>query len=108
VALIVAATLLARGAERLTGATSRPNKSIIGDACESEGVAPPSDAGEEVALIVAPEVVGLDFGDASLIDFSGGDQILGNQVAEPLGSERVNLVVIRAHASIFPLRSTCL
>jgi hypothetical protein len=57
VALIVAATLLARGAEGLAGATTCPNRSVIGPSCKSQGVGPSADTGEEMALLVSSEIV---------------------------------------------------
>jgi hypothetical protein len=44
--------------ERLTGARACPNRSVDGPAGELERVGPPSDAGEEVALREALEVIG--------------------------------------------------
>jgi len=70
VALILAATLLACGAEGLTGTRARPNRSVIGPSGEAQGVTPSTDPGEEVALVVSGEVVRLNVNNASLINIS--------------------------------------
>jgi len=61
---------LSCSAERLARATASPEREVIRDASKSETVGPPTDAGEEVHLVVLPQVFGLDIADASLIDFS--------------------------------------
>jgi hypothetical protein len=78
VALIVAATLLARGAEGLAWATTCPNRSVIGPACKSQGEGPSADAGKEVALGVASKVVRSDIGDASFVNVAGRNVASGN------------------------------
>jgi hypothetical protein len=58
VARIGAAKLGAGARERLTGATPGPDFSVIGPAGESKGIAPASNAGEEMALDESSEVIG--------------------------------------------------
>jgi hypothetical protein len=70
VALIVAATLLAGGAERLAGATACPNRSVIGPSCESQSVGPARNSCKPMTLQEASDIVWSNVLDASLIDFS--------------------------------------
>jgi len=58
VARIVAASLGAGARERLTGTRAGPDGAIVGPSGESKSVRPPPDAGEEVALPEAAEVIG--------------------------------------------------
>lgn len=83
---------------RLAGARACPNRSVVGPACRSQGVAPDPDAGEEVALDVAAEVVGADFNDAALIYIPWRDVAGRNEIAQPLGGVGVDLVVVGATA----------
>jgi hypothetical protein len=66
--LVGASLSFAGRAERLTGTTSRPNRSVIRPACKAQRVRPSADAGEEVALGVSTQVVWLDINDASLVN----------------------------------------
>jgi hypothetical protein len=97
VALIVAATLLARGAEWLAGARACPNRSVIGDAGESQGIAPSADAGEEVALGESAQIVRLDLDNGSLVNVTGRDLSGSDKFSQPLGGIGVDLVVVRTH-----------
>jgi hypothetical protein len=54
---------LACRAERLARTGTSPNRSIVWPACAAKRVAPNANAGEEVALRVAAEVVGVDIFD---------------------------------------------
>jgi hypothetical protein len=83
------------GAEGLAGAGACPDGAV--PACELEGVGPPADPGEEVALSVAPEVVRWHVCDASSIYVSLGDQPVLHELAEPLAAEGVDLVVVNFH-----------
>jgi hypothetical protein len=83
--------LLSTERKRLARTTSCPNRSVIGPAGESQGVGPAADSGEEVTLL-GSAVLGLDFGDASFIDFplrqvSGADQF-------PQPSRALRIVVV--------------
>jgi hypothetical protein len=88
-------------AEWLAGATSCPNRSVVGPSCEAKGNAPSADAGEEMALSVTSQIVGLDQFDASLIHVPRRDVSRGNQVAQPLRCIWINLVVIQFHDADF-------
>jgi hypothetical protein len=69
-----AVLFLSSDAERRARTASRPNRSVIGPSGEAQGVAPHSDSSEEMALAESSEVIGLDFFDASLINFAIGNQ----------------------------------
>jgi hypothetical protein len=58
VARIVGTFAFSRHAPRLAGAASGPDFPVVGPSGELEGVGPAPDAGEEVALGEASEVVG--------------------------------------------------
>jgi hypothetical protein len=90
---------LAGGTEGLAGTRACPNRSVVGPSGEPEGVGPSGNAGEEVALGVATEVVGLDLEDASLVNVAGGDVSSVDKVAEPLGGVWVDFIVVGFHAA---------
>ena len=94
VPVIFDALLISGGAERLAGARACPNRSVVGPSGEPQGAALPSDTGEEMALCVGIEVVWPDIGNTPCVNVSWGDMPGGNQVTQPLGGERVNLVVV--------------
>lgn len=83
-----------RTTEGLTGATTRPNRSVCRPSGESKGVTPPADACEEVALAVFSEVGGLYIDNGSCIDVSCGNLPRLNEFAQPRSGFRVVLVVI--------------
>ena len=86
-------------AEWLAGAGACPYFAFVGPSGESQGVAPDSNAGEEMALGVSAEVIWSDIGDRSFIYISRGYQILGYQFAQPGGFLLVELIVIGGHSS---------
>lgn len=73
---------------------------------------PAPDASEEVALVVAREVTGLDLDDAPIVNISSGNKVRGGEVPEPPGGVGIILVVVRTHASLisdqFPLTALTL
>jgi hypothetical protein len=103
---IVGAFLATGGAEGLTGATTCPNRSVIGPAGESEGVGPSADSGEEVALSVFGEFIGVDFCDATFVHDSRCDQRLADERPQPVGSVWVVFVVV-VHRWLIPLTNQC-
>jgi hypothetical protein len=98
-ALILDSLSFAGGAEGLAGTGTGPNRSAVWPSCKPEGVTPDSDAGEEVALCEPNELIRIEILDASLVHHSGGDESCGDEVAEPLGSIGVDLVVEGSHGS---------
>lgn len=69
-------------------------RSVVGPAGESQGVGPPAEPCEPVPLTVSHNVGWLYFLDPSLIDVALWDQAGLDQAPQPLGHERVALVVI--------------
>ena len=84
-------------AEGLAGTRARPNRSTPPG--ELEGVGPSPDPGEEVALLVSGEVCGLDELDVSLVNVTGWDETVCDELTEPCGSEGVVFVVVRTHSA---------
>src|SRR5690606_25562977 len=77
---------------------SGPDRLIIRPPGEPERVAPSADAGEEMALGVAPEVVGLNKSNVSLIHVPWRDVSRRNQVPEPLRGVGIDFVVVGGHS----------
>jgi hypothetical protein len=93
VARVIKPLAFSCGAKARTGATSRPNRSVIGPSGESQGAAPHSNAGKEVALAESVQIFGSNFGDRSLIHFSRRDDVLVYQFPQPCCFLRIVLVV---------------
>jgi hypothetical protein len=89
---------LSGNAERLARTGTGPNRSIIWPACAPKGVAPNTDAGEEVALRESVEVARVHVFDASLVNDSISDVSCRDEVSQPLSCIGVDLVVIGGHA----------
>ena len=62
-----------------------------------------ADPGEEVTLGVAFELIRRDLFDAPLVHVAGRDQPLRDQVVQPLGGIRLELVVVSCHWLSCPL-----
>ena len=73
-----------------------PNRSVVGPAGSPKGEAPDADAGEEVALSEASDVVRVHVFDASLVDDPGSNVPSGDEVSEPLGSVWIDFIVVGA------------
>jgi hypothetical protein len=97
VAVVVKAAPSARGAEWLTGARACPNRSVVGPSGEAQGVGPRSNACEKVGLREASNVIRLNLSNAAGIYFARRNVPRSDQVAEPLGGERLVLVVVGGH-----------
>lgn len=89
---------LAGGAEGLAGTTACPNKSVVRPPGKPEGVGPSADSGEEVGLRVSSDVIGLYLPYVPFIYVPRGDLPVGDELAEPRGGERIELVVIDRHS----------
>ena len=94
VPLVVKPFSLACRAERLAWTGAGPDRPVIGPACLSECVAPDADPGEEVALSKSSKVRWRDILDIPFVNMSGRDVSGVDQFAEPLGSKRIDLVVV--------------
>jgi len=97
VALVIGRLALAGGAEGLAGTTSRPNRSVVGPSCETQGMGPSAETSEEMTLCESSELVGAHAGDASLVDFSIGDQSFPDECAQPFGDKGIVIIVICVH-----------
>jgi hypothetical protein len=102
VSLVPQSCSAAGNREGLAGAAPSPEFSVIWPASQSSSEGPSSDAGKEVALGVAFEVIGTDINDAPFINITWCDMAGGNQVAKPLRGEWVNLVVVGCHFAPCP------
>jgi hypothetical protein len=58
VTLVGKSCSLSGGAEWLAGAGAGPDGPVVGPSCETEGVGPDADTGEEVALRELAKIVG--------------------------------------------------
>ena len=96
VSLVAGTLALACCRERLAWTGTGPNRPRIIPPGRAQGVGPDADSGEEVALGVACEVCGLHVDDGSFIYVSGSNQVVGNEVSQPLGCIRIDLVVVGA------------
>lgn len=93
--LIIHPASLACRAERLAGATSGPQRSIIRDARATESETPNSDASEEMNLSKSSKVIPSKIFNASSIDNPRCNKIGTDEVFEPIGSVVVDFVVER-------------
>src|SRR5688500_9028317 len=85
--------------ERLARATAGPALSLVRPASEAEGVAPSSDAGEEMSLGESSNIVGCYIRNTSFVDFPISYQVLLGQFAQPRRRKRINFVVVGSHWS---------
>lgn len=100
-ALVGCAESATRDAEGLARAGAGPDRSVVWPGGEAEGVGPDSDPREEVTLGEPPEVGWSDVIYAPLVDFAGSDVAGGDQVAQPLGGEGIDLVVVGPQLASF-------
>jgi hypothetical protein len=100
VALICELIAFAGRGEGLAGARACPNRSVVGPSGKAQGVTPTADSGEEMALGISAQVVGLDFDDGAFINFSVRDVTAANQLAQPCSGKTVVLVVIGDHCAL--------
>jgi hypothetical protein len=83
--------------EGLAGATPGPDRPVVGPPGEAEGVAPDSDACEEMRLSRCSHVFTGHLENAARIDAPLGDVPGVGEVLQPLRRERLELVVVRRH-----------
>ena len=86
-------------AERLARAGAGPYGRVVAPSGEAQGQGPAADAGEEMELAVSSKLDGSDVTDVPLVDVTGRQLPGGDQVAQPLGAVRVQLVVPDRHPS---------
>ena len=105
VSFVFLALPLPRCTEGLAGAGTCPDGAVVWPPRESEGVAPDADPGEEVALGEPSEIVGLNFGNGSVINFTLCNVTHQDQAAQPLGGIWIELVVVGGHQRAPALRA---
>jgi hypothetical protein len=84
VPIIGGSALLTCNRERLARRGAGPQLAVFGPSGEAGGERPSCDSGEEVALPVSGDIVGLHIGDASFIHVSMRDVARADQIAQPL------------------------
>jgi hypothetical protein len=89
-------------AERLARARSRPDRIIVGDAGEAEGVGPDPDARKEMALPIPGKVGWSYILDAPFVHVAGRDQAPPDKLAQPCCGVRIVLVVPGHHHAAPP------
>jgi hypothetical protein len=97
VSLVVEASSLAGGAERLTWTRAGPNRTVICPPGAAQGVAPDADPGEEVALGVSLKVIGFHVLDAAFVHVARRNVPGRDEFAQPCRRERIELVVVGGH-----------
>lgn len=97
VARVIKPSALACRGERLARTGTGPNRSIIWPAGAAKGEGPNADTGEEVALGVGLEIIGVYVLDRAFIDIARRDVPGGDEVAQPLGGVGVVFVVVGGH-----------
>jgi hypothetical protein len=90
-------SLACRG-ERLAWATACPDWSIVCPSCSAECVAPDANSSEEVALGVFLKFSWFDVTYVPFVNHTRRNVASINQIAQPLRSELVNLVIKGCHA----------
>lgn len=81
-------------AERLARTGSSPDGAIVGPSGEAKGVGPAADPGEEVTGSEAGEVCGSDIPDIPCVYLTLRQMSGGNEVPQPVGGIRIDLVVV--------------
>jgi hypothetical protein len=99
VPLVRRAFLLSRDRKRLARGAGAPEGSVVGPSGETGCEAPAADAGEEMDLGVAFEVVWSDIDNAPFVYIAGGDQARSDEVPQPLGRVGIPLRVVSGHAT---------
>lgn len=94
VPLVIKPSALACRAERLARTGTGPNRSVVWPSGAPKGVGPDANAREEVALRVPSNIVWVDIPNIPLVNIARRDMAGGNQIAQPLGGEWVDFVVI--------------
>jgi hypothetical protein len=97
VPLVIKPSAFACRAERLARTGTSPNGSVVAPSGRSQGMAPNANTGKKVALGETAQVAWVDIFNTPFVNIAGRDVPGINQVAQPLGGSRVNLVVISRH-----------
>jgi hypothetical protein len=87
-------------AERLAGARSCPDGSVVCPSCAAQGVRPHPNSCEEVTLGKSFKVVGGDIFYTPFIDHAVGNVALFDQFSQPRSSFLVKFVVVCGHCGL--------
>jgi hypothetical protein len=98
VPLVIKPSSFACRAERLARTGTSPNRSVVAPSGRSQGIAPNSDTGKEVALGEASQVAGVDIFNTPFVNIAGRNVPGFDQVAQPLCGRWINFVVVGGHA----------
>jgi hypothetical protein len=101
VALVGVTLALARARKRLTGTGACPDAGDTFESCPPQGEGPASDPGEEVALVVLGEFIGIHLQNAAAVNVTSRQLASRDQLAQPGAGARVVIVVVdhRSHPS---------
>lgn len=99
VPLVIKPAAFACRAERLAGAGAGPDGLVVGPSGFTQGKAPDSNAGEEMALNKSGKFGRVDIFNAPFVDFARSDQPVSDEFAQPCRGEWVVFVVVGAHPS---------
>jgi hypothetical protein len=94
VAFVLVAKLFSGATEWLAGAGAGPNRSIGWPSSKLQGIVPPSNSGEEMALGVSCEIAGLHITDTSPINVAGGNKSGCDKFSQPGCGFWVKFIVI--------------
>jgi hypothetical protein len=94
VALVGVALALARARKRLTGTGACPDAGDAFESCPAQGEGPAADPGEEVALVVLGELIGLHLQNAAAVHVASRQLASRDQLAEPGAGARIVVVVV--------------
>ena len=97
VAFVGMAFVLSSARNRLTRTGASPDLPIVIPSSKSEGTRPSADACEEVALVVANDIVGMDINDAPFVNIARRDEVLCYEVTKPLSGVGIEFVIIGGH-----------
>ena len=98
--LVIPSLVHIRFAVRRTGATSCPNRPVVGPPGKLQGVVPTGNPCEEVAPSESSKVRSLHISNVTLINLTVHNEASTNQLTEPSSSKTVNLVVVRFRHSL--------
>jgi len=80
--------------ERLARATASPDRAVSIPVGELEGIRPPADSGEEVALGVVGKVIGFNFGYTAFVHIASWYLACADQFAQPSSGFGIVLIVV--------------
>lgn len=97
VALVIKPSSRACRGERLARTGASPNRSVVTPSGKPKGVAPDTDAGEEVTLSESTQVAGVDILDAPFVHDARRYVAGADEFSQARSSLRIDLVVVGGH-----------